>query len=299
MQTMTTHLWFDKAAREAAEFYVSLLPASRITSVNMLTDTPSGDVETVSFELLGRPFQAISAGPYFKFNPSTSLHVTCATPAEVDALWARLTEGGLVMMELGAYPFAEHYGWVQDKYGLSWQVSYRSDGAPRQVRPFLTFVGDVYSRAEEAVRFWTAVFPGARIATLEHYGPGEEPDREGNLKFAAFTLLEQGFAVSASAYDHRFAFNEAISFMVICDTQAEIDRYWHALSAVPEAEQCGWLKDRFGVSWQIVPGGMDEMLGGDDADRTARVTQAFLQMKKIDVGRLWEVYEGQGLNGEV
>src|SRR5512139_1961112 len=99
MQTMTTHLWFDKEAKEAAEFYVSIFPQSKINSITTLHDTPSGSVDTVTFELLGREFQALSAGPYFKFNPSVSMHVTCSYKDEVDRIWARLSEGGDVLME--------------------------------------------------------------------------------------------------------------------------------------------------------------------------------------------------------
>lgn len=294
MENISTHLWFDKQAREAAEFYVSTFPQSKIHSVVSLHDTPSGDVDTVSFELLGRAFLAISAGPDFKFNPSISFHVTCKTKDEVDRLWARLVEGGGVLMALGAYPFSERYGWLVDRYGLSWQLAYsdRPDARP-QITPMCLFVGSVCGRAEEAIRFWTSVFPGSKVATLQHYGKGAEPDKEGALQFGAFSLLGEPFAAMDSALDHRFAFNEAISFIVSCDTQEQVDAYWTALSAVPEAEQCGWLKDKFGVSWQVVPKGMEEMLGGDDRERTDRVTQAFLQMKKIDLGKLRAVYEGR------
>jgi len=96
-----------------------------------------------------------------------------------------------------------------------------------------------------------------------------------------------------SAYEHHFEFNEAISFIVNCESQAEIDSYWKKLSAVPEAEQCGWLKDKYGLSWQVVPVGMDEMLQGNDRERIDRVTQTFLVMKKIDLAKLQEVYEGK------
>lgn len=294
MQTITTHLWFDKEAREAAELYVSMLPQSKIKSITTLHDTPSGSVDTVTFELLGREFQAISAGPYFKFNPSVSLHVTCNTADEVDRLWARLAEGGMVLMELGTYPFSERYGWLQDRYGLSWQLSYPGgSGVSPKIRPFIMFVGSVCGRAEEAIRFWTSVFPGSHVGVIQHHGGGEGPDRPGTVRYAEFSLLGQDFAAIDSAYEHQFAFNEAISFMVLCETQAEIDRYWKQLTAVPEAEQCGWLKDKYGLSWQIVPGGMEELLGGNDRERIDRVTQAFLGMKKIDLAKLREVYAGQ------
>lgn len=294
MQKITTHLWFDKEAREAAEFYVSIFPQSRITGGTKLQDTPSGSVVTVTFELLGREFQAISAGPYFKLNPSISFFVTFKTKDEVDRAWARLSEGGMALMELGTYPFSERYGWVQDRYGLSWQIGVAGgpDAKP-QVTPMLLFVGSVCGKAEEAIEFWTGVFPNSRVDVIQRRGQGEEPEKEGTVRFAAFSLLGASFAAMDSALEHPFGFNEAISFMVHCETQEEIDRYWQQLSAVPEAEQCGWLKDKYGLSWQIVPTAMEEMLGGNDRERTDRVTQAFLQMKKLDVAKLRTAYEGQ------
>jgi len=96
-----------------------------------------------------------------------------------------------------------------------------------------------------------------------------------------------------SAHEHTFGFNEAISFIVDCNTQEEIDYYWVKLSAVPEAEQCGWLKDKYGLSWQIVPTAMDEMMRDKDEKKLARVTEAFLNMKKFDLEELKKAYEGR------
>ena len=124
------------------------------------------------------------------------------------------------------------------------------------------------------------------------YAEGEEPDRTGTIKHAGFTLAGQEFAAMDSAHDHGFEFNEAISFMVGCETQEEIDYYWDGLSAVPEAEQCGWLKDKFGVSWQIVPSVLDELLASGTEEQRARVTEAFLQMKKFDIAELERAYDG-------
>jgi predicted 3-demethylubiquinone-9 3-methyltransferase (glyoxalase superfamily) len=153
-QKITPHLWFDKEAKGAAEFYVSIFPNSKITNVTTLHNTPSGDADVVSFVLSGQAFMAISAGPLFKFN-------------------------------------------------------------------------------------------------------------------------------------------ESISFIVHCDSQEEIDYYWDKLSAVPEAEQCGWLKDKYGLSWQIVPADMDEMMKTDDQEKLARVIQAFLKMKKFDIAELKRAAEGK------
>jgi len=292
MQKITPHLWFDKEAIEAANFYVSTFPNSKVKHTTMLYNTPSGSVDIVTFELLGLEFQAINAGPLFKFNPSISFHVPCKTKEEVDEIWNKLSPGGQVLMELGAYPFSERYGWLQDKYGLSWQIIYSSEDYVRQkITPAIMFVGSVCGKAEDAINYWTSVFPEANVDFLQHYGKGEEPDQEGTLKYGAFSLFGQEFRAMDSAYEHQFMFNEAISFIVNCDTQQEIDYYWGKLSAVPEAEQCGWLKDKYGISWQVVPTGMEVMLGGNDRVRIDRVTQAFLVMKKIDIAQLQEAYE--------
>jgi predicted 3-demethylubiquinone-9 3-methyltransferase (glyoxalase superfamily) len=292
MQKITPHLWYDKEAIEAAELYVSTFPNSRIKNKTKLHNTPSGSVDIVTFELLGLEFQAINAGPLFKFNPSISFHVTCTTKEEVDEIWKKLSDGGQVLMELGVYPFSERYGWLQDKYGLSWQIIYSSGPYVKQkITPVIMFVGSVCGKAEEAVNFWASVFPEANVNVILHYGEGEEPDQEGTLKYASFSLFGQEFGAMDSAHEHAFMFNEAISFIVNCSTQDEIDTYWEKLSAVPEAEQCGWLKDKYGISWQVVPEGMDEMLGGNDRERIDRVTQAFLIMKKIDISKLQEVFK--------
>ena len=304
MQEITPHLWFNKEAKEAAEFYASLLPKSTTKNITTLHNTPSGDCDVVSFELCGQPFMGISAGPLFKFNPSVSFHVKCETKAEVDAIWERLSQGGKILMPLGAYPFSERYGWVEDTYGLSWQVISAGENARGQrIVPVLMFVGKVCGKAEEAVNFYASVFKnspgGAETAAatkadiLARYGKGAEPDNEGTVRYASFTLLGQEFGAMDSAQEHRFAFNEAISFMVPCDTQEEIDYFWGKLSADPRAEQCGWLKDKYGLSWQITPTIMNEMLGGRDQVRIARVTQAFLKMKKFDIDTLKRAYEAK------
>ena len=294
MQKITPHLWFDKEAKEAADFYVSTFPRSKIKSTTMLHNTPSGSVDVVTFEISGYEFQAISAGPLFKFNPSVSFHYNCHTKEEVDAIWNKLTPGGEVLMELGAYPFSERFGWVQDKYGLSWQIIYAGGADGKQtITPAIMFVGDVCGKAEEAVNLWTSVLRESKVDNIQRYGKDEAPDQEGTIKYASFTLFGQQFGVMDSAYEHRFKLNEAISFIVNCETQSEIDEYWKKLSAVPEAEQCGWLKDKFGLSWQIVPVSMGKMLQGDEQEKIDRVTQAFLVMKKLEIAKLQEAYEGK------
>ena len=292
MHRISPHLWFDKEAREAGEFYTSVFPDSRIKYTNTLHNTPSGSVDILSIELAKQEFQLISAGPLFKFNPSVSFLVACKTKDEVDALWGKLSRGGLALMELGQYPFSERYGWTQDRYGLSWQVMFTGDRPVQQkITPTLMFVGNVCGKAEEAINLYTSVFKDSKVDHVMRYGTGEEPDKEGTVRHAGFTLEGQDFAAMDSAHDHKFGFNEAISFVVDCDTQAEIDYFWGKLSAVPAAEQCGWIKDRYGVSWQITPTVMEKMLKDKDPKKLARVTEAFLKMKKFDIETLKRAYE--------
>jgi predicted 3-demethylubiquinone-9 3-methyltransferase (glyoxalase superfamily) len=294
MQKITPHLWFDKEAREAAEFYTSVfrlsgqftsgLKESAVTETATIDNTPSGTVDLVAIELYGQTFRLISAGPLFKFTPAVSFLVACPAKKEVDALWEKLSEGGETVMELGEYPFSERYGWTQDRYGLSWQVMFTGERPAREkITPTLMFVGKQCGKAAEAMEFYASVFRNASVGEIFRYGQGERPDREGTVKHANFTLEGAAFSAMDSARGHTFTFNEAISFMVHCTTQEEIDYYWTALSAEPEAEQCGWLKDRYGLSWQIVPTLMDEMLKVKDRMKLARVTEAFLKMKKFDV----------------
>ena len=293
MPKIVPHLWFDKEAGQAARFYVSAFPGSRILHASTLEGTPSGQVEVLVVELRGQEFQLISAGPYFKPNPSISFLVACESGAEVDRYWKAFGEGSTALMPLDAYPFAERYGWLEDRYGFSWQFIHSSGIRPsRKIVPTLMFTGGVLGRAEEAARRYASVFPGSKLLEVLRYGPDEAPNTESMAKHLEFSLSGQGFAAMDSAYDHDFAFNEAVSLIAYCGSQEEIDRYWKALSARPEAEQCGWLKDEFGVSWQIVPEALDRMMRDPDPERRARVTEAFLAMKKFDLAKLEKAYRG-------
>lgn len=301
MQKIVPHLWFNTEAKEATAFYTTLFPDSKVTNTTTITGTPSGDCDIVSFTLWGTQCMAISAGPYFRFNPSISFMVNF-DPSEdsdartrIDEVWAKLSPGGAVLMPLDTYPFSERFGWIQDRYGLSWQLILTNpEGEKRPpLIPSLLFVGSVCGKAEEASDFYLSVFEGSKRGRIARYPSGMEPDKEGMVMFTDFTLARQWFVAMDSAHTHNFSFNEAISFIVECDTQAEIDYYWDKLSAVPESEQCGWLKDKYGVSWQIVPKSMAEMMTRATEEQRARLVQAFLPMKKFDIATLEAAYRGE------
>ena len=292
MQKIIPHLWFDTEAKEAAALYTTAITPSAILSATQLHDTPSGSVDIVSIDLAGYEFQMISAGPLFKLNPSVSFLVGCASADEVDAIYAKLADGGHALMPLGSYPFSARYGWTMDKYGLSWQVMHMGARPMRQkIVPTQMFVGAVCGRCEEAVRFYASVFPDSAVGELMAYTKADAPDIPGSVQHVNFTLCGQGFSAMDSNRGHTFAFNEAISYIVTCDTQDEIDYYWDALSADPSAGQCGWIKDKFGFSWQIVPASMDAMMADTNKERLARVTQVMLQMKKLDIAMLQRAYD--------
>jgi predicted 3-demethylubiquinone-9 3-methyltransferase (glyoxalase superfamily) len=306
-QRIIPHLWYDKEAKEAAALYASVFPDSAVTGVTTLHDTPSGDSDVVSFVLWGHKFMAINGGPFFKPNRSISFMVNfdplffggSSNPAEdarrkLDEVWQRLSQGGTVLMPLDKYPFNPRYGWVQDRYGFSWQLLLgKPEGEPRpSIVPSLMFVGANAGKAEAAIDFYVSAFRNSRRGITARYAAGQEPDKEGTLTFADFTLEDYWLAAMDSAREHKFTFNEAISLMLQCDDQPEIDYYWAKLSAVPEAEQCGWLKDKFGVSWQVVPSAMEQMLRDGTGEQVARVTQAFLPMKKFDLAALKRAYRG-------
>lgn len=299
LQRIVPCLWFDDQAEEAASFYTSLFDDAAVGATTRygkagyeMHGRPEGSVMTVEFELAGYEMVALNGGPFFEFTPAVSFFVVCETEAEVDGLWPELSEDGATLMPLERYDWSEKYGWVQDRYGLSWQISL---GAPEEVgqkiTPSLLFVGDQHGRAEEAVRRYTSVFENSEIAGILRWAAGED-EPEGTVKHARFRLDGESFMAMDSALDHGFTFNEAISFLVKCGSQEEVDYYWDELGrgGDPAAQQCGWLADEFGVSWQVSPTVLHEMLLDPDAATVARVTEAFLQMKKFDISALEEAY---------
>lgn len=293
MSKITPNLWFNHNAAEAVAFYTEAFPDGRTTSTSYyptegLLDFQqdlAGSELTINFDLAGQAFTAVNAGPDFTFNPSMSLMVNfdpsrdADAHAHLDELWGRLADGGQILMPLDAYPFSPHFGWVQDRFGLSWQLILSSSGGePRPfIIPNLMFSAHNVNRAREAINFYTSVFDDAQLGTMHLYAEANGPAAAGSVMFADFTLAGQWFAAMDAAAPQDFTFNESVSFSVVCDDQKEIDRYWAALSRVPAAERCGWCKDQFGLSWQIVPAQMGALMSKPGA------FEAMTQMTKINI----------------
>lgn len=297
-QKIVPNLWFDGNALEAAEFYVSVFPDGGIDGIVEMHDTPSGDSQLITFHLGDSTFMALDGGPFFSINPSISFFLNFDPSRDPEArkkltkLWEELAREGTPLMPLQEYPFSPLYGWVRDRFGVTWQLILTDpDGEERPfIVPSLMFTGENCGRAEEATDYYISVFRNSRRGLLARYPAGMEPDREGTLMFTDFMLEGQWFAAMESAGPHEFGFNEAVSLLVNCETQQEIDFLWGTLSAVPEAEHCGWLKDRYGVSWQVAPAVLNRLMAEGTRQQVDRLTQGFLTMKKLEIDSLLELY---------
>ena len=270
-------LWFDGNAKAAAEFYCSLFPGSAIT-----TDSPM----VVNFNLSGQKFMGLNGGPMYKFNPSISLFVSCESREETDKIYAKLIEGGMAMMPLDKYDWCDHYAFVQDKFGLAWQLfTVQNYEVKQKINPCLLFVGDNYGKAEAAVKYYSATFPDSSIDGIKLYEEQEGAQVAGKVKHAQFILDGKLYMAMDGAGNHGFGFNEAFSLVVECKDQAEIDKYWNHLTANGGQESmCGWLKDPFGVSWQIIPANLGALIMNPVNGQKAM--QALMKMKKLVINDL-------------
>lgn len=294
MERIVPHLWFNDNAKEAVNFYRTLFDDSKMMLEQKLDGTPSGEnAAYYEFTLAGQLFGALNGGPHFTFNPAISISVNCETIEETEVLWQKLIEGGRALMPLQEYTFSKLYGWVEDKYGLSWQVIYTEGFEYEQkITMQLMFSGHMTGKANEAIKYYTDLFKDGVIGDIHEYEEGQAVQEDAKISHANFSILDTEILASDNGTQTDYTFNEAISLMVLCVTQAEIDYYWEKLSADPEAEQCGWLKDKFGVSWQIVPANMNELMSRGTQAQIDAVTQEFLKMKKLDknhLERAWEV----------
>jgi predicted 3-demethylubiquinone-9 3-methyltransferase (glyoxalase superfamily) len=292
LQKIVPFLWFNDEAEEAMNFYTSVFSNAKVTNLRRYGDAgpgKKGAVMTGTFKLGDQEFYALNGGPMFNFTPAVSFFVSCETEHETDALWKNLAHNGTVLMELKQYPFSKKYGWVQDRFGLSWQLNFTGD--KQKIAPCLMFTNEHAGQAEKAINFYTSMFSDSEVQMIARYEPGEG-DFEGNIKHAAFVLHRQEFKAMDSGIKHLFGFSPAVSLFVKCQSQQEVDDLWERFSEGGEKGQCGWLKDRFGISWQIIPNQLGKLLGDPDPIKANRVMKAMMQMTKIDIAGLQRAYEG-------
>lgn len=265
-------LWFNNEAEAAVNFYCSVFKDSEIKLKSSLV---------VNFNLYGQRFMGLNGGPMFKKNPSISFFVLCESIEEINETWDKLKDGGSILMPIDKYPWSERYGWVQDRFGVSWQLYLgQMKDVGQKFTPSFMFVKEQSGKAEEAVNFYTSIFENSSINGISKY-TAEDADVEGYVKHAQFKLNDQVFMAMDSSAEHEFSFNEGISIVVTCKTQEEIDYYWNKLLENGRESQCGWLEDKYGVSWQIVPAILDELMS--DPTKFERVMQAVMKMKKLDI----------------
>jgi len=297
MQKIVPCLWYDGDAETAARRYAGLIPGSEVRTVTHYPDSGQelhgqepGRVMTVDVRLGDTEVLTLNGGPQFKPTPAISLFAILEDRAAVDRLWEGLADGGKVMMPLDSYDWSERYGWVADRWGLNWQVALgRHADVGRTVAPSLLFGGAAAGQAEAALDHYVSVFGATVDGILRYDGSGK--DAAGTVKHAQFRIDGQPLMAMDSA-EAEFPFSEALSLMVSCEDQAEIDRLWSALSAVPEAEACGWVKDRFGVSWQIVPRALWGMMAFGDEAAKQRMFAAVWGMKKLDLAAIERAFAG-------
>ncbi len=294
MQKITPNFWFNRNAAEAVALYTSVFPDARINKTTYygkegyeLHQMPEGTVLTIEFELYGEAFVALNGGPQFQLNPSISLMVMCDTEEELNRLWDKLSEGGNVLMALDKYDWSPRYGWCNDRFGVSWQLYLNDDVYTGQkIIPTLMFTREQSGKAEEAVHFYTNLFEDSEIEGFLKYEAGDQ-DKEGLVKHSQFSIRDYIMAAMDSSGPNAFRFNEALSFIVHCNTQEEVDRYWNGLIAGGGAEsQCGWLRDKYGVSWQIVPQQLYDLMSQKDKAKASKVVNAMLHMKKLVIADL-------------
>lgn len=265
-------LWFDGQAKNAAEFYSNIFPQSRILS-------DSGMV--VMFEVMGKKIMGLNGGPHFKLNASISFMVHLDSVEAINKAWEQLSEGGMVMMGIDKYPWAERYGWIKDKFGMTWQLMLADIV---DLSPSMLFANAQYGRGIEAMEFYQGIFPASGIDFKELYG-ANMPQAEGKLMFGRFHIQDYSIVAMDGPGDHQFQFNEAFSYVVQCEDQAELDHYWNSLIANGGKEsRCGWLVDPFGVSWQIIPAALPKLMSNPAT--AGNVMQALMKMNKLDIATL-------------
>lgn len=272
--TLYPCLWFDGNAKEAADFYCSVFEQAKI-----LQDTPM----VTTFEIRGTKFMGLNGGPMYKINSSISFFVYCGSEQEIDRLYKIFTEGGSVLMPLGAYGWSKKYAWIIDKFGVNWQLDIDDIKSEQKIVPTLLFANQKKESVKSAVTHYESVFSNSKILLEAPYGADSQLPA-GTLLFAQMKLSDFILNAMSSTLPHDFDFTPGVSFVIECEDQQQIDYYWEKLGKDGRYSMCGWLEDKFGVSWQIVPTILLKLMA--DPERSSRVIQAFLKMQKFEIDKL-------------
>jgi predicted 3-demethylubiquinone-9 3-methyltransferase (glyoxalase superfamily) len=276
-ENITPCFWYNGQAKEAAILYCSVFTDAKITAQSPIV---------TSIAIAGQSFTLLDGGPMYKPNPSISFYYICEKEDELTTIWNAFSKEGQVLMALDKYPWSEKYGWINDKFGISWQLALgKISDVGQRITPCLMFTGKQYGRAEEAIAFYDSIFHDLKLDGILRYAANESPDEEGKIKHAQFAMNDQKFMIMESAAEHNFSFTEGISLTVHCDTQEEIDHYWNKLTGSGgEESMCGWLKDKFGVSWQIIPTMLNKIMS--DPAKAGKAAQAFMSMRKLNIEQI-------------
>jgi predicted 3-demethylubiquinone-9 3-methyltransferase (glyoxalase superfamily) len=284
-QSIFPCIWFNNNGEDAAKFYTETFGGKIVVKSPMV----------LNLELLGQKFMILNVSSAFEINASISFMVFCENEKEVETYWKSLSEAGIILMDLGAYPWSKKYGWVRDKFGVTWQLYLGESQGEQKIFPTLMFIKENNGRAFEAVKFYTSIFPNSKIGNMLKYGDGEgnkSHENSDNIQIADFALNGMYFQCMDNSYEHPFNFNEAVSIVVKTNNQAETDSYWNLLVAGGGKEnQCGWLKDKYGIFWQITPKRLAELMGDSNREKVGKVMAAMVKMKKIIIEDLESAFQ--------
>ncbi|RZJ47513.1 MAG: VOC family protein [Chryseobacterium sp.] len=277
-------LWYDGDGKESAEFYC------KVFNGTITADTPV----VLNIDLFGQKLMLLNGGPQFEKNASVSFMVLCETEDEVQKYWDQLSDGGIVLMPLDSYPWSKKYGWMRDKFGVTWQIYLGEKQSDQKIVPTLMFIHQNNGKALEAMELYTHIFPNSKIESVLKYGDGagdknhEVPE---NVQHAHFEIDGYSLFCMDNSYDHKFDFNEGISMVLMTNNQEETDHLWNSLTENGGRESmCGWLKDKFGFSWQIVPKKLIQLMSDPDQEKAQKVVQAMMRMQKIIIKDLEDAY---------
>jgi predicted 3-demethylubiquinone-9 3-methyltransferase (glyoxalase superfamily) len=272
-------LWFNKEAREAVEYYSGIFSNFIALKQNEFVST---------FEINGCKFMAINGGPHYKMNPAVSYFVYCGGDQEIDRLYKALIHGGDIIMPLDKYAWSPRYACIIDKFGVSWHLDVEEINNSQKIVPTLLFVNEKNLMVGDAVEFYSTIFENSKILLKAPYPPNTGMPDDAIL-FAQYKLLNVVINSMSSTMHHDYDFTPGNSLVIECSHQDEIDYYWEKLGEGGKYSRCGWLTDKFGLSWQIIPDFLTELT--TDPIKGPKVVEAFMQMTKFEIEPLLKAAE--------